>query len=229
MRQNTFNSQKDGRSLSSAGVLSRSKRQSEIHHSRSQSTRASLQGLNRKHKTATRLESLSSRLVRHDAIECFVDNCKKIWEDWTSLLRKTTLPPHVASSDTRVIAAFKAVDDVISEKQSTRVLRWLAYIRLMALFDSLKPVVKSERENGEAHRERGDRDISAILDIYENARRRCSNTRASRNAIAEYRRTAKRVKTLAGPSPLFLLVYSEEAEPIMYMPPYMSLFSPFRC
>jgi hypothetical protein len=98
----------------------------------------------------------------------------------------------------------------------------------MALFDSLMPVVKSERENGEAHRERGDRDISAIMDIYENARRRCSNTRASRNAIAEHRRTGKRIKTLAGPSPLFLLVYSEEAEPIMYTSPYMSLFSIFR-
>ncbi|KAK4096497.1 hypothetical protein N658DRAFT_398838, partial [Parathielavia hyrcaniae] len=163
----------------------------------------------------TRLESLSGRLVRRDAIECFASNCEKIWGDWTSLPRKTTLPPHVASSDTRVIAAFRAVDDVISGKQSTRVVRWLAYMRLMALFDHLKRVVKSERENGEAHRECGDRDISAIMDIYENARRRCSNTRASRNAIAEHRRTGKRVKTLAGPLPLFLLVYSEEAEPIM--------------
>lgn len=132
------------------------------------------------------------------------------------MLRKTTLPPHVASSDTRVIAAFGAVDNVISEKQSTRVLQWLAYMRLMALFDHLKPVVKSERENGESHRERGDRDISAIMDIYDNAQRRCSNTRASRDALAEHRRTGKRVRTLAGPSPLFLLVYSAEAETVMY-------------
>lgn len=176
-----------------------------------------------KHKTATRLESLSSRLVRRDAIECFADNCKKIWGDWTSLLRKTTLPPHVASSDARVIAAFRAVDDVILEKQSTCVLRWLAYMRLMALFDHLKPVVKSERENGGAHRGRGDRDISAIVDIYENARRRCSNTQASRNAIVENRRTGKCVRTLAGPSPLFLLVYTEAAEPIMYASLHMSL------
>lgn len=189
-----------------------------------------MQGPGQKHERAIRLESLSYRLVRRDAVECFVDNCGKIWEDWTSLLRKTTLPPHVASSDTRVIAAFRAVDDVISEKPSTRVLRWLAYIQLLALFDSLKPVVKSERENGEAHRERGARDISAIMDIYENARRECSNTRASRNAIREHRRTGKRVKTLAGPSPLFLLVYSEEAEPIMYTSPHISLFlSLFQC
>jgi len=120
---------------------------------------------------ATRLESLSSRLVRHDAIEGFANNCEKICEDWTSLLRKTTLPPNVASSDTRVIAAFRAVDSVISGKQSTFVLRWLAYVRLMALCDSLKPVVRAERETGEAHRERGDRDINAVIDIYENAQR----------------------------------------------------------
>jgi hypothetical protein len=129
----------------------------------------SAQGLDRKHKRATRLESLSSRLVRRDAIECFANNCEKIWEDWISLLRKTMLPPNVASLDTQAITAFRAVDSVISEKQSTCVLRWLAYIRLMALFDSLKLVVRAERENGEAHRERGDRDINAVIDIYENA------------------------------------------------------------
>jgi len=182
-----------------------------------------VQGLDKKHKRAIRLESLSRRVVRRDAIECFADNCEKIWEDWTSLLRMTTLPPNIASSDTRVIAAFRAVDSVISEKQSTGVLRWLAYFRLMTLFDSLMPVVKSERENGEAHRERGDRDVSAIIDIYENARRRCSNMRGSRNVIKEQRRTGKRVKTLAGPSPLFLLIYSDEAKTIMYIVSHMSL------
>ncbi|KAK4032170.1 hypothetical protein C8A01DRAFT_20727, partial [Parachaetomium inaequale] len=80
----------------------------------------------------------------------------------------------------------------------------------------LKPVVKSERENGEAYRERGDRDISAIMDIYENARRRCSNARASRDTLAEYRRTGKRVRTFTGLSPLFLLVYLDKAETVIY-------------
>lgn len=89
-------------------------------------------------------------------------------------------------------------------------------MRLIALFDHLKPVVKSERENGQSYRERGDRDISAIMDIYENAQRRCSNTPASRDTLAEHRRTGKRIRTLAGPSPLFLLVYSAEAETVMY-------------
>ncbi|KAK4096889.1 hypothetical protein N658DRAFT_457906, partial [Parathielavia hyrcaniae] len=68
--QNTFNSQKDGRPLSSAGTTpSRSKR-------RSQSTRVLAQRLGKKHKGArtTRSESLPSRLVRRDAIECFANN-----------------------------------------------------------------------------------------------------------------------------------------------------------
>lgn len=125
------------------------------------------------------------------------------------------LPPNVASSDARVIAAFRAVDCAISGIQSTRTLRWLAYVRLMALCDSLKLVVRAERESGEAHRERGDRDINAVIDIYENAQRP-SNRQRPRDAILEYRRTGKRVKSLAGPSPLFLLVYSDEAETVMY-------------
>jgi len=214
--QNTVNSQKGLRPSSSAGTaLSGFKRRSQIHHSKSQSTKISVQRLDRKHKRATRLESLSNRLVRRDAIECFVDNCEKIWDDWTSLLRKTTLPPNVASSDTQVIAAFRAVDSVISGKQSTCVLRWLAYVRLMALFESLKPVVRAERENGESHRERGERDISAIIDIYENAQRP-SDRRGLRDVILEHRRIGKRVESLAGPSPLFLLIYSDEAETVMY-------------
>ena len=196
-------------------------------HSKSQSTRVSVQGLGKKHKRTTRLESLPSRLVRHDAIECFANNCEKIWEDWTSLLQKTTLPPNVASSDARVTAAFRAVDSVISGKQSTYVLRWLAYARLMALYDSLKPVVRTERENGEAYRERGDRDINAVIDIYENALRP-SDRRGLRDVILEHRRTGKRVNSLAGPSPLFLLIYSDEAETVMYVASHMSrqLFFP---
>ncbi|KAM7210375.1 hypothetical protein V8F06_014239, partial [Rhypophila decipiens] len=167
-----------------------------------------------KHKRATQLESLSSRLVRRDAIECFAKNCEKIWQDWTLLLRKTTLPLNIASSDTRVIAAFRAVDSVIPGKRGTSVLRWLAYVRLMVLFDSVKAVVRAERENGEAHRERGDRDISAVIDIYENAQR-SPDRRGLRDMILKHRRIGKRVESLAGPSPLFLLIYSEEGEAVI--------------
>src|SRR5262245_35054013 len=38
----------------------------------------------------------------------------------------------------------------------------------------------------------------------------------SNNMILKHRRTGKRVKSLAGPSPLFLLIYSDEAETVMY-------------
>ncbi|KAL2199484.1 hypothetical protein P885DRAFT_19918, partial [Corynascus similis CBS 632.67] len=134
--------------------------------------------------------------------------------DWTSLLRKTTLPPNVASSDARVIAAFRAIDSVISGKQSTCVLRWLAYVRLIGLCNSLKPVVRAEKENGEAHRGRGDRDISAVIDIYENALRP-SDRQGLRGTILEHQRAGKRVNSLAGLSPLFLFIYSDEAETVM--------------
>jgi hypothetical protein len=227
--RNTVNSQKGRRHFSSAGTThSSSKRRSQIYHLKNQSPRISGQGLDGKHRRATRIESLSRRIVRRDAIECFANNCEKIWEDWTSLLWKTTLPPNVASSDTRVIAAFRAVDSVISGKQSTCVLRWLAYVRLIALFDSLTPVVRAERENGEAHRERGDRDISAVIDIFENAQRP-SDRRGLRQVILEHRRTGKRVKSLAGPSPLFLLIYSDETETVMYAVSHMSRQLFFLC
>lgn len=216
MVRNTVNSRKGGRPLSSGGtVLSGFKRQSQIHHSKSQLTKILARGLDRKHKRAIQLESLSNRLIRRNAIECFANNCEKIWEDWTSLLWKTTLPPNIASSDTRFIAAFRAVDSVISDKQSACVLRWLAYVRLMALFNSLEHVVRGERENGKAYRGRGNRDISVVINIYENAQR-SSDRQGLRNMIWKHRRIGKRVESLAGPSPLFLLIYSDEAETVMY-------------
>ena len=228
MGLNTINSWKGRKPFLSVGtVLSSSKRRSRIHHSNSQRDEIPAQVLDRKHERAIRLESLSRRLIRRDTIECFANNCENIWEDWTSLLRKTILPTNVASSDARVIAAFRAVDRAISGTQSTYALRWLAYVQLIALYDSLKLVVRAERENGKAHQERGDRDINAVIDIYENAQRPSDRPR-SRDMILEYRRTGKRVKSLAGPSPLFLLIYSDEAETVMYRVSYMSrqLFLP---
>ncbi len=56
------------------------------------------------------------------------------------------LPLNIANSDIYIIATFKTINNVIFEKQNIDVLRQLAYIRLITLFDSLIPVIKFKKK-----------------------------------------------------------------------------------
>ena len=222
--RNILSSDKLARPFSTVGIAGR-KRRSRVHHPKNQLRTISVQDYDKQHMgKIVLMESLSYKLVRRDAMEAFADNCEMIWEYWISLLRKTTLPPNIASSDIRVTAAFRAVVSVISESQSKYVLRWLAYVQLMRIFDSLQPIVRREREKGVAHRERGDRDVSAAIGVYQNTQQTRSDARDPRHVIKEQRRTGRRVRSLTGPSPLFLLIYSEKAEAVVYVIAICRLF-----
>jgi len=85
----------------------------------------------------------------------------------------------------------------------------------MRLSDLLKGIIRSERENG-VPRKSGYRDVCVAMDIYESAQGKRPDTQL-RNAIRERRRTGRHLETLAGPSPLFLLVYSDVAETVVYV------------
>lgn len=159
---------------------------------------------------------LAYQLVGHDPIHSFAENCDKTMGEWMALLGKTTLPSDIASSDPRIIVAFQAVDGVLCG-QGTYLLRRLAYVQLMRLFVFLEAVIKSERESGRLHRKPCYRDTTVAIDVYMNAQERRSNTSALRRELQERKRFGRSWSDLAGPSPLFVLVYSDAAEPIVYM------------
>lgn len=166
-------------------------------------------------KTKTYIASLTSRLLGFDPINLFADNCEKTMADWISLLRETTPPEDIASSDHRFVSAFQILDRVISGTQGSYLLRRLAYVQYMRLSDSLKGIIRSERQLG-VPRKSGYRDVCVAIDIYESAQRKRPSAQL-RNAIRERRRTGRHFETLAGPSPLFLLVYSDVAETVVYV------------
>ncbi|KAH8749207.1 hypothetical protein F5883DRAFT_435984, partial [Diaporthe sp. PMI_573] len=60
-------------------------------------------------------------------IRIFGDNCEKTMLDWIILLRETTLPCTMVSLAPLITTAFKVVDRIILRRESTNLLRRLAY------------------------------------------------------------------------------------------------------
>ncbi|KAI1506286.1 hypothetical protein F5X99DRAFT_415523 [Biscogniauxia marginata] len=165
-------------------------------------------------KKPIQIASLTSRLLGLDPLNFFADNCEKIVPDWITLLRETTPPDGIASSDHRFIGAFQILDRVIVGTQGSYLLRRLAYVQYMRLSDLLKDIARSERDKG-ARRKSGRGDASVAIDIYQSGQEKHPHDEELRRKIYERRRTGRHLQTLAGPSPLFLLVYSSVAETII--------------
>ncbi|KAK1980501.1 hypothetical protein LZ30DRAFT_659262 [Colletotrichum cereale] len=166
-------------------------------------------------RKAAQINSLSSRLIDPDPLSVFADNCKQILPQWTVLLRETTPPANITSSDLRFVNAFRFIDMILCGKEASYLHRRLAYIQHLRLFESLEATIKTERETG-VRRESGYRDVSIALDIYESAQESPLDAKALRSVLCERRRTSRRWMILAGPSPLFLLLYSKIAETVVH-------------
>ncbi|KAK6065237.1 hypothetical protein SCUP234_12652 [Seiridium cupressi] len=165
----------------------------------------------------SRIMSLSSRLIGYDPIEVFAENCEQTFPDWITLLRDTTLPNGITSQDPRIIAAFKAVDSVIGG-QGTHLLQRLANVQLVRLFSLLKEIIESDADGGRIVRKPYYGNAKIAMDIYLGAQETQLKIREFRKKLKEGRkRFSKRWNDLARPSPLFVLVYSDAAERIMYV------------
>lgn len=164
----------------------------------------------------SRVTSLANRLIKGQSISLFIENFNRTLPDWILLLSKTILPGGIASSDHRITAAFRVIDSIICGHHGTYLLRRLAYVQLMRLFEFLEVVIEFERRKG-LHRAIGYGNTSVAIDIYISAQDR-ELGRKSRNEVSQrHRRIGKRTLAIAGPSPLLLLMYSNAAESIMYV------------
>ncbi|KAI1358866.1 hypothetical protein F5Y08DRAFT_103386 [Xylaria arbuscula] len=170
----------------------------------------------KRRKLVQNTSSLCRRLIDSDPIHFFAKNCEKTVLPWVEILRQTTPPADITSSDSRFVHAFRFLDTYLcSGGQGTSMLRRLAYFQHLRLSDSLEAIIKTERANG-VPRKSGCRDMSIVMDIYESAQGSRLDTGALRRTLYERRRTSRGWTTLAGPSPLFLLVYSDVAETIIH-------------
>jgi hypothetical protein len=183
--------------------------QHSLHNQDSQKHRGRSQKIN-----WARIHILSLRLVGDNPIAFFISNRETALSGWVSLLSLTTLPTGIKSSDVLILDAFKALDKVVCGGQEDYMLRRLAYVQLMKLFDHIEDIIRSERQSRLLHRASGCGDKSIAIDIYMKAQKH-SNPEETRHQLLERRRMGRRWAPLAGPSPLCLLIYSGEAEAVV--------------
>jgi hypothetical protein len=90
----------------------------------------------------------------------------------------------------------------------------LAYNRLTHVFESPKKIVASYRRNGLLpSRRSGYGNASVAIDIYIEAQEQAGT---SSDQVKQGSRVARRWRTLAGPSPIFVIIYSEAVEGFAY-------------
>jgi hypothetical protein len=151
------------------------------------------------------------QLIRNNPIPFFIANLERVFDDWIFLLVSTSLPSDMPSSDPFVLAAFQLLDSAIDGGE--RIRGRLAHFQLLRVFESLKDIITEERRNGLIPGKNGVRHTVAALTIYETAQ---SGT-VNRPDLSRRKQTAKFWSTLAGPSPFFLLFYSEVTETVAWV------------
>lgn len=155
------------------------------------------------------LSMFCKRLVCEGAITNFSAALESVAIPWSRLLRDTAVPNDARSIDSRFVRAFKALDLAITVPESSCVLLpRLAIVRLFHLTKVLEARVARDRKAG--------RIAQSQL------------SPPSRHSLIHRKRLAKRWSELAGPWPLFVLIYSQEAENIMFDYGFITLIKVFR-
>ncbi|ELQ35967.1 hypothetical protein OOU_Y34scaffold00676g13 [Pyricularia oryzae Y34] len=149
----------------------------------------------------------SPRLITPASASAFSDSCIAVSESWTALLRQTSLPDNIPSSDPRISAAFMAVNEAINS--GSCFLSRLGWVELFCLIRLVENVSRNERRLDLVERAPGYGNASIAADLY----MRIHN--CPRRVAHERKRRAKRWSELAGPSPLLLLVFSAAANSVV--------------
>jgi hypothetical protein len=153
------------------------------------------------------------RLLYQADIVNFLRAVETVLIPWVTLLKETTPSDNALSSDPRFLGAFKLLDAAIDgQENSRRLLTRLAYIQLHRLMKLLQGRVAVDRQAGRIHRRSGYKNAYIVLDIYMSAQNHPS---PSRRNLIERKCLARRWHDLAGSWPVFVLVYSEDADKIM--------------
>ena len=165
----------------------------------------------------SRIQEISSKLARDGTVNFFTEIGRLTLINGAYLIRQTTIPINIKSSDPHILDAFRTIDNIILSPKD-ELLKRIAYMQLMSVFNSLKKIVSADRLNGLIHRATGYRDATIAIDIYANAQEKKESIPSLRRKLLERKRSARRWLQLAGSSPFLLIAYSDMAERIVYVP-----------
>ncbi|KAH8889966.1 hypothetical protein GQ53DRAFT_186160 [Thozetella sp. PMI_491] len=165
------------------------------------------------------LHQLASSLVRQDASSFYANSCENASVCWASLLQKTEVSG-ISYDDPNITASLRALDRILTDQESTPLLLRFAYVQLTNVFENLESIIAAGRRSGLVHREIGYRNASIALDMYMAAQEGYFDVALRRRELLKRKRTGRRWRQLAGASPLFLLIYSDAAEAVVYVTSY---------
>jgi arsenate reductase-like glutaredoxin family protein len=81
--------------------------------------------------------SICERLIHPNVEQLFAEHCEEIYRTWEELLRKTSLLDNATSTDSCVLSAIRAFDNMIKRPESQGVAR-LAYVQLIRVLADLR-------------------------------------------------------------------------------------------
>ncbi|KAI0437560.1 hypothetical protein F4803DRAFT_146297 [Xylaria telfairii] len=186
---------------------------SSIHSPRARGSKNAGKRLHTKKRTNARLLQLLKdihKLVKRDAIEFLNANLENFLDNWITLRAQTTLPNTIASSDPYVIGVFQALDGAING--SERIRSRLASMQLTRVFKSLEDIIDRERRGRSIPGARGKGNATYAVNIYARAQ---EQPNISRRSLLKRKQIASWWTRFAGPSPFFLIVYTEAAERVV--------------
>ena len=99
----------------------------------------------------------------------------------------TALPDNISSSDPRVVSAFGELNEFISGVNGRRILKRLACVQLLRVFEYVEDIISSESSYGTLQQQSSRSNASITINIYKNPLERPIQKRY----IVELKRTAR--------------------------------------
>ncbi|KAL6887151.1 hypothetical protein HDV57DRAFT_488148, partial [Trichoderma longibrachiatum] len=150
-------------------------------------------------------------MVWPDSLGIFEKSHLQVQEFWSTLLRRTNLPPEITIEHEKIISALTAIEGVILENSEVLWKSRLAYVRLAKISSLILSIIATGRRKGRIPRGVGKGNASILIDLYMKARNEETSTEL-RVQIQKRLRIARRWADLIGGSMFLAVVYSNKAE-----------------
>jgi hypothetical protein len=172
--------------------------------------------------TPEEITPITQRLIRNDATSFLKDNYQSICDDWTSLVKKTSL---VVSDAQNPMMQLEILGSIITSRDTPALMLRVAYVQLMPVVQTLKDAAAADRLAGRVPRKRGRRDTSVAIDNFLSFKAVRPDAKLFRRHLLRHTNTSRRLSLLTGPSLLLVCAFSDEVDIIVYVLPLLPKIS----
>ncbi|KAI3326517.1 hypothetical protein HD806DRAFT_532284 [Xylariaceae sp. AK1471] len=157
------------------------------------------------HNTASEITRVAHKLFTNYTVNQLIYDSKVALQDWLHLLELTTLPSRIASSDPIVATRLNLLDSIIAGNHGRFISR-LAHIQFLHAMESLEAIIARDRSSGITNSQR---DRKGAKNAAYRRYREASTRPLGVQQLYHLKRCCIRYQVLAGPSPIFILAYTD--------------------